>query len=185
MLFVLALFTLMVIVSCLFMNQIVRSEIAVSAYEMLARTEISVYSVFRELETSVFGIAVDLRDRLDSGQSPKQIETYMARLNHELNGSHERYARFISVGGLIRGDSVGGTPRTQPGEYKPEECPWYKAARAAGDRIAITGPYTDLRTGADVISLSRNLRGSNGEDYGVLALNLDTEALWENVSSLQ
>ncbi|MDR2087895.1 MAG: response regulator [Clostridiales Family XIII bacterium] len=183
--FVFASFLLMVIVSCLFMNRIVRSEISAAALEMLSRTEISVYSTLREVEISALNISVDLQDRLDAGQSPEEIEAYLTRLNHEINASDERATALMSVSGWIKNAFRSSVNRALPADYDPKTRPWYKAARAANGRIAFTGPYVDLRTGENVVSFSKSLRSADGEDFGVLVLDLDPKALWENVASLQ
>jgi signal transduction histidine kinase/CheY-like chemotaxis protein len=184
-LFVFVSFLVLVVISCVFMNQIIQAEIAVAAQEMLSRTEINVYSLLREAEVSTLDVSIGLQDRLDSGQSADQIGDYIVRFNREMIRSGERMKGLVSVGALIRGAFKEGMNWLPPADYNPEERPWYKAARAADGHVAIAGPYADTRTGSDVISFSRTLRGLNDEDYGVFFFKLDANILWDSVISLR
>jgi signal transduction histidine kinase/CheY-like chemotaxis protein len=183
--FVFASFLLMVVVSCVFMNRIVRSEIAVATREMLSKTEVGVYSLLREAEVTALNLSIGMQERLDSGQSADMIEAFMARFSRETGASDEKAEGPVTVSGLIRGSFMNGSAWTPPEDYVPEESPWYGAARAANGEVAIAGPYADPRTGKSVVSFSKSLSGENGEDYGVLCVEFDPNALWENVASLR
>jgi signal transduction histidine kinase/CheY-like chemotaxis protein/HPt (histidine-containing phosphotransfer) domain-containing protein len=177
-------FMLMIVISIFFMNHIVQSEVAVAAREMLSKTEVSVYSTLRESEVAALSISIDIQNRLDSGQSIDRIGSLMADLNQGMTYPDSKVAGLMSMGGLIQGSFLIDAGRTPPADYRPDERPWYTAARDANGDVAFAGPYTDMMTGNRVVSFSRVLTGAHGEDYGVLFLYMRLDALRAGVTSL-
>jgi len=71
-----------------------------------------------------------------------------------------------------------------PGEFNPQERPWYQAAEAAENGIGISGPYTDWVTGKPVISLAKNIYDKSGEKFGIIVLDIDFSAISNYVETV-
>ncbi|MDR1570933.1 MAG: response regulator [Clostridiales Family XIII bacterium] len=183
-LFVVVAFMLMIIISCVFMASIVRTEVSVAAQEMLLRTETMANSMLRELEVTTLNLSLAIQDRLDSGQPASQIEPYMRTLSREMVYHDKRVPGSMFLGGLIEGQFHAGAKWTPPADYRPEDRPWYKAARAAGGDVAFCGPFASARTGGRVVAFSRDLRGGGGANYGVVFLDMDIDGLCDAIASL-
>jgi signal transduction histidine kinase/CheY-like chemotaxis protein len=178
-------FAVMVTAGCVYMNQVVLSEIAVAAREMLAKTEVGAYSMLNELEISMLSVSIGIQDGLDSGESDEWIESYMKNFSRDMFSRGGETGEHVIIGGFIRGRMTTSNGAAPPPGYEPEERPWYRAARAERGGTAFAGPYTDAFIGESVVTFSKKLTGKNGENYGVVFFGVSRNVLWEAISSMR
>jgi signal transduction histidine kinase/CheY-like chemotaxis protein/HPt (histidine-containing phosphotransfer) domain-containing protein len=177
-------FLVMVLVSSIFIVEVVEKELATNAEEIIAKTASDLSASFREVEVTTMITALTVQHRLDNHQTAEQIKAFLSNLNSGLLQPGDSVDNLKFMGGLIGENFHTGLDWVPPEDYVPQERPWYVAAREADGAIAFVGPYTDARTGDRVVSYSKTLIGANGEDYGVLFLDMDIQSLCENVTSL-
>ncbi|MDR3278744.1 MAG: response regulator [Oscillospiraceae bacterium] len=184
-LFIFIAFVMIAFVSCIFAVDIIERETRVSADIELSLMDATIQSKLRELEVSTLSAAVAVQIRLDNRQIQAQIDDYIRDLNAGMQPDGDNLSGFLFIGGFITGEFHAGVDWTPPTDYDPQMRPWYEAAvRAEGD-LAMVGPYTDARTGMRVVSCSKLLIGSSGDNYGVLFVDLLFDELSSYVVSPQ
>ncbi|MDR1874755.1 MAG: response regulator [Synergistaceae bacterium] len=178
-------FFVMVFMSCLYVIRVVKREISADAERATSIMVAEINASLRELEVSTLIIALAVQERLDNRQTYEEIERFMANLNSGMVESESNISGFILMGGLIRGRFGVGPAYAPPEGYQPQLRPWYTSARRANGRVAFAGAYVDARTGQRVVTFSKVLIGSNGEDYGVLFLDMELNSLSRHITSRQ
>ncbi|WP_321418281.1 methyl-accepting chemotaxis protein [uncultured Desulfobacter sp.] len=69
-------------------------------------------------------------------------------------------------------------PETKiPTNYDPRKRPWYKLGLENRGKIARTDPYTDLVSGALVVSNVKSFTDRSGRDYGVMCVDISSDKL--------
>ncbi|AEF86297.1 hybrid sensory kinase [Treponema primitia ZAS-2] len=182
--FVVLAFLAMVLISSFFAAGIVEKYMATTAEGILSTAETLIESEFKEAEVTVLNTAFSVRNRLQAGGSPEGIGQYLIELTDWLKtplGDTD----FISLYGLFGGQFVDGSRWIPPEDYRPEERPWVVAAREHEGTVAFTVPYPDARDGTVIISASIALRGSDGNDYGVVSYDMVLDSISEYVKGLQ
>lgn len=69
-----------------------------------------------------------------------------------------------------------------PDGYRPTQRPWYQGAMNKGEDIFISAPYEDASTGEILITISKKIINKNGIFVGVAGLDLNFEALQNDLS---
>jgi signal transduction histidine kinase/response regulator of citrate/malate metabolism len=189
-LFVFIAFFLMVLVSYLFIGNIVEKQIALTAREMLHTIEAFIYAEYRGAEAALLAAAFSIQTRLDYNQSLEQIKTYRDVLKQWHTGYGSGMSGFINIYGYIQGQFVGlirepgGEGSAEGGaDLMPWNYAWYTEAKNSSDKVAAPPPYIDAYTGRIVSSLSKILKNPRGEDYGVIALDVDISKVIKYVKS--
>ncbi|MDR1916424.1 MAG: hypothetical protein LBQ58_07610, partial [Synergistaceae bacterium] len=178
-------FFLMVLISCLFAIRIVKKEISADSERATAIMVAEINSSLRELEISTLITSLSIKDYLDNHKTHEDIEKFMANLNEGMVNPDDNILGFTFMGGVIEGNFEVGLDLTPPEGYEPQNRPWYTAAREANGRVAFSGVYVDALTGRRVVTFSRELIGSNGEDYGVVFMDMDINSLSRYITSRQ
>jgi signal transduction histidine kinase/CheY-like chemotaxis protein/HPt (histidine-containing phosphotransfer) domain-containing protein len=178
-------FFFMVLISCLFAIRIVEKEISVDSERATSIMVAEINASLRELEISTLIISLTIKDRLDNRQTYEDINKFIANLNKGMTKPEDNIFGFTFMGGLVEGNFKVGLEWTPPEEYDPRNRPWYKAVRAASGSVVFSGAYVDMRTGQRVVTFSKMVTGSNGEDYGVLFLDMDINSLSKYITSRQ
>ena len=184
-LFVFVAFLLMVVTSCFFVSRIIEKQIAMNAREILTTAEAKVMAQLREAEITLFNASISLRDKLDDGQAGEHIRKYLQDLTNGLLLPENSVSGLTGLFGYVNGAFVDGAGRRTLGDTAAEDLPWYVAAVEARGRVGFTKPRFDIDTGKVIITASKTLSGVNGEDYGVIALDLDLSQLSGYIETLQ
>lgn len=71
-----------------------------------------------------------------------------------------------------------------PDRYDPRKREWYIKGAAGDGNVVRTAPYVDSVTGSMLVSNSRKFTNLNGEEYGVIALDMTSDKLTEIVGSI-
>ncbi|MDR1626319.1 MAG: response regulator [Spirochaetia bacterium] len=184
-LFVFLAFALMVLVSFLFVSSIVEKHIRSSAEGVFNAAEHRIRSKIREAEIILLSTVESVRHELDAGLSPQDVQTYIKRLASWLIRSETNIPGLSDIRGYILGEYVDGLGWKPPADYAPWEQPWYIDALVAGNTTLYSEAYTDPRSGALVITLSKAIKNSRGDVYGVLAVPIKMQGIAEDVKKLQ
>ncbi|MDR1900308.1 MAG: response regulator [Treponema sp.] len=184
-LFIFLAFALMVLVSYFFVSNIVERQVRSNTEKVFHVAETTIHSYIREAEVVLLSMAESVQYKLESGQSPAEIRSYISDLTHWLTRPENSVSGLTDMRGYIQGEYIDGMGWTPPETYIPWERPWYTGALAAGDRIARSEPYDDPRSGKRIISFSKALRGSGGEVYGALVFPVDMAVISDYVKNIQ
>ena len=177
-------FILMVVVSIFFIKSNMERQLSSNAEQVLNTAEVVIMSRLREAEVALFNSAVTIQDKLDSGQGEENVVKFMRDLYRHMNWPSDHLPGYMNIYGYIKGKFLNGMGWIPPDDYNPLERPWYLIMHN-GDGQGLTSPYVDRITGETVVSVSWSMRGDNGEEYGVLALDMDLDRLSRYVRSLQ
>jgi len=171
--FVILSFTLMVLVSYHYVSGIVEKQIFSNAEETLNTAEVTIRSDLREAEVTLFHTGLLVEKWLDQGESVEKVKSYMALLNSALDTGAGVTPESESDSDNLQDRLVSSVAWLPSPPSTPQYDSWYRAAEDAGGGIGFTFPYIDTDTGKQLITLAMNLKGKQGEDRGLVALNLD------------
>jgi len=181
--FVLAAFFLMVLVSFLAIQELLHRHLAEGAVNGIRNVEISVDSKFAESKDALVISGATVASIARKGGTQDEILEYLTYITQWLE-KNNKVAGFNGIYGYIRGELLNGVGWIPPDGYEPAERDWYKAAAGAPDgAVVYTRPYSDFVTGKIVVSVSMAIT-DNGENYGVLSIDVDMTALAESVKLL-
>ena len=182
--FVILSFSLMVLVSYHYVSGIVEEQILFNAEESLNTAEVAIRSDLMEAEVALVHTALLTENFIEEGRSIADIKSYLSLITRSFRGGAGIIPGFMDVYGYIHESYISGIDWDPPDTYVPQHLAWYAAARAAGDKIGFTQPYINAVTGETVISLTEVLHGVNGEDHGIIAIDLSFSKLSEYIISL-
>ncbi|MDR1058664.1 MAG: response regulator [Treponema sp.] len=183
-LFVVLAFVLMILVSYIFVSNIMEKQIVVNAREMLANAEYSLTSKLQETEAIINTAAFSLQRLLEQHQGGDAITSYVVEFTWRFGDSSQKTPGFMGIYGYFDGRFYDGTGWIAPENYDPLKRSWYtNAIKTTGNAISV--PYVDPRTGALIISISRALYDPQGNVYGVIAIDVDLSNLARDVRNIQ
>ncbi|MCL2320334.1 MAG: ATP-binding protein [Treponema sp.] len=182
--FVVLSFTAMVVVSILSVRGIVEKLSVTNAEETLNSTEATLRSDIWGSEVILIHAGMHIEQWLEKGGSREEIQSYLNLVTRVLSGDDSKVPGLLDVYGYFRGEFISGVNWIPPETYVPEHQHWYIAAKAAEGGISFTTPYVDENTGKLVISLAKYLHSPEGEDYGIVAVDIDFSRLSGYITSL-
>jgi len=99
-----------------------------------------------------------------------EISDYIRTNDFRMSKANDLLGYFETLpGGPV---FINGSRWTPPGNYNPEEQPWYKAAMEAEGEIAETQPYDSLLSETIVASYTRKIVDDEGRGLGVVSMNV-------------
>jgi CheY-like chemotaxis protein/nitrogen-specific signal transduction histidine kinase/HPt (histidine-containing phosphotransfer) domain-containing protein len=177
-LFVLVVFSLMVLISYIFVRNIEISHLRKDAANSIRYTEANIKSDLLEPDTLLGGISETLRAMLVSGKDKDEINEYIKFMNDYIDENNSKrllgalaffgaFDVFDNV--LLNGEDIWIPP---PG-YNFRERPWYSGAVQAAGEVYLSEPYLNLYTNEMTISFSRQIYGRDGSALAVICLNVE------------
>jgi len=167
-------FFLMVLSSCLIMNNTLSRKLQEHAETSIADVQSLIEIVISEPKVILNFIAGSIEDaiirdeRIDTVHellryysSAEFKETITNYTFHSIYGFFDVFDDFYHGGGWIPGES-----------YIPKERPWYISAVEGGKNVVLTPVYIDLDTNTPVIGYARCLRDNDGNLLGVIAMDV-------------
>jgi signal transduction histidine kinase/CheY-like chemotaxis protein len=176
-------FFLMVLVSCIFVIEIVERQVRSNAEEVFRVAETTIRSHIREAELVLLSAAGTVEYTLDNAGSTGEIRSYIGGLTRRLTMPGSGAAGLRDIRGYIRGEYIDGLGF--PEAYMPQEEPWYVEALEAGDGIVYGEPQGDPRSGELIIALSRPVKSAGGGIDGVLMAAVEMSRILAYVKNLQ
>jgi signal transduction histidine kinase/CheY-like chemotaxis protein len=173
-------FTLMVVLSSLFMNNIERNNLHSMVSDALLSTEAAIKYDLLEPKTLMAGISETIRSMIIKGDDAQTIQDYIVSINNYIvSGNNNILADAIGFYGFFdvfeRKFFAGGW--RPPADFVPQSRPWYiEAVKANGD-IGVTEPYIDIKTGEVSITFSRRILDEDNEPLGIICLDIKIDRL--------
>jgi signal transduction histidine kinase/DNA-binding response OmpR family regulator len=180
-------FVLIVVLSSLYGNNIMRSHLRSDAESLLAKTSLSIEVGMIEPETALNVISMTVRSMILEGAGRDRILDYMREVFIELQEKQDGfksdsvYGYFDVFGGAFL-HSKGWTGGTK---YDPTDRPWYKLALETGDTLAVTPIYWNLQLSDYCVTCVRRLFDDNGKPLGVVCLNVRLSNIINNVAEMK
>ncbi|MCL2244551.1 MAG: cache domain-containing protein [Treponema sp.] len=186
---VIAAFLIMVLLGSFFGSVIVNKYVSRYGDEIISVSAETIKTYLQGYEITIIDIAFFLERQW--GQNSGGAET-AAAMQEELilwskwlQAHDEKFTEIISIYGTINGKYITTSAWTFPDDYKPETRVWYTGAQAAGGKVFCSDPYTDARTGENVVSFSKLLFDENNRPFGVIALDVFISIISDYVACIK
>jgi len=184
--FVFIAFFVMILVVFFSVNYMITKQLKVSTNETLRTVEANIRTSLREPEATLVSSAFTIRNMIESDNaSHEDVLLYMIKLTDWLLGNKERISGFNGLYGIIQGKYLDGFGWYPPQNYNPKERPWYIAGKKGGGQIASTEIYYDAQTGLPIISYAQEILGKQGDELGVISIDVELSHITDYVCSLQ
>jgi signal transduction histidine kinase/CheY-like chemotaxis protein len=180
-------FTLMVILSYLYVEKMMLSRLEDAVNTSLDFMQVSIETDLAEPEKLLQSISQSVRNMIINGYSPDMIQKYIKEdmapsvIKHEKRklGINRFYGYFDVFNGLhlINGEWEPSV------EVNLQESPWYKAAVEANGRVVFTTPYFNARIRSYVLTYSRQI--FNGDKpLAVIAIDVPIDKIIDYVTGM-
>jgi signal transduction histidine kinase/CheY-like chemotaxis protein len=180
-------FILMVVSSRVFVSNILRNYLSKDAIDTLTQTTLKIESELIEHETSLTVISTTIREMILQGYNADQIREYMKNIfiamENKVKGFliNDLYGYFDVFDGQFF-DSLGWD---FPEDHMPAERPWYKTAVEAGDVIAITPMYMNLRVSDYIITYVRRIFDEQGVPLAIICMDVSLADIRNHVANMR
>jgi signal transduction histidine kinase/DNA-binding response OmpR family regulator len=165
--------------------RLIRNHLIDNAYGVLDTTEEVVYAYFREAEGTVLNALTSLRYYIYNDYSQEHIKAYIEGCSGWIRRPSAGIMRVLDMYGYINGEFIAGNRWTPPDSYAVTERPWYLAAMRDTDKVGYTVPYIDEYSGAVILSAAHVLKNEQGNNAGIIAVDIDIRGISVYVKSLK
>ncbi|GEM_PF-3525658 len=177
-------FFTMILVTYLLVGRIMQTQLAREADKNLSTTEVIIRECMLETEVTLVNTGITLIHMIENGMDRAEIIAYMQDITEYLGSRTEQVTGYEGIYGYICGEYMDGFTWNPEPDYMPQDRPWYKSAIGKQGEVVFSSPYTDAMTGYTVVSVSRELIGTNGDSYGVLGVDVVISRITRHVSQL-
>lgn len=175
-------FLAMVVVSYVYVSNIVREQMRNIGEEVMNTTQTAVTGNLSETELMFNNVVQNVQALLREGaDNPKLLDT-LEETNQYFGDDRSPLPDFLKVYAYIRGEFLDGSGWTPPSDYSPPDRVWYIGASESEGRMYFSEPYRDADTGGMCISFSQELYANDGQPVGVLAIDLNLSRITDYVN---
>ncbi len=183
--FVFLAFLAMVLVSYMFVSDIVSKQMTIISEEILNTTQATVSAGLNDTEMSFANVVKTAESMIISGKNNSEILNYLVSTNQYYKDEHTYMPGFMKNYAYIRGEFLDGSGWTPPSDYQPVERPWHIGAVSSGKKMFFSEPYIDAETGGTCISFSQQVFDQQGNPCGVMAIDLKLDRITDYVRNQQ
>jgi signal transduction histidine kinase/DNA-binding response OmpR family regulator len=179
-------FLIMVVLSVVFTSGIVQANLARNADSVLDLVEAQIKLELQEPEKILDIYAGTLRGMILHGYDVDTLQDYTTYISLYLGLKDN--VRLSSLFGYIESLPGGhvylySLNGPVPEDFSFTERPWYIDAIAGGGSIVETEPYTNLLTGAYIVTYSRSIFDDEGGYIGVVCINMEVRHIGDKIVS--
>ena len=185
--FVAGAFALMIISSGLYVNVMLRNHLHRDATDMLTKTMLKIESEFIEPQTTLLAISETVRSMILNGGSEADvlelITLIAGRLQEKPNGfDFDGIFGYFEVFG---GNYIDEKNWDIPEDYDPTTRPWYKAATAPGNYIAVSPIYWNVQKKDNIITHVCRISDDDGNPLGMVCMNMPLNNIRRDIESMK
>ncbi|GBU23282.1 histidine kinase [Fibrobacteres bacterium R8-0-B4] len=182
-------FLLMIAMSYLFVNRIVRDDLLRNTESVLDIMEAEVESDLAKTQAILGIFAKTLRNKIVRGAAVDELQKYTYDMSDYLRAKGSDVQNINGFYAYIESPYdkpvfLNGFDAAPPENYSPTQRPWYAIAREAGGSIAETRPYVDLVTGEAILTYSCAVYDDNGIYMGVIGVDARTGYVGKKVVNI-
>jgi len=182
-------FLLMIILSYLFVNRIVRDNLMRNTESVLDYLQAQIETDITEMETTLSAFSQTVRSMLINGEDVSKIEDYTNNISNFLRSMERNGMSIKGVYGYIEKIPGGpvflnGLKVQMPDNYSPVERPWYKLALTAGKEILGTAPYHDIVTNEVIMTYVCNIFNDRNVRLGIVCVDVNVNFIGEKVVNM-
>ena len=189
-LFTIIAFVLMVVLSYLFVSNIVYASLTRYSDTVFASTQKQVETDLEESASSLGAFALAVRSNIMSGADIEVIRhltydmsDYLQARREEVPGFEDLVEDLFVFLEAFPGDPlvISGFGWVFPDDFDPADRLWYKAATEAAGEVTTTTPFKSLRSGETVITFTQTIFDDNGKRLGIAGLNIHIDEIGQNI----
>jgi signal transduction histidine kinase/DNA-binding response OmpR family regulator len=179
-------FLLLVVLSYIFVNRIVRDDLLRNTESVLDIMGAEVKSDLAKTEAILGIFAKTLRIKILRGATADELQKYTYDISEYLRSKGSDVQNVNGFYGFLEKPYdkpvfLNGFNVKPPENYSPADRPWYTAARLPGAGIVETQPYLDVVTGEAIVTFSCAIYDDNGHYLGVISVDARTEFIGNKV----
>ena len=179
-------FLLMVVLSYVFVNRIVHSDLVRDTESVLDIVEIQIRSDLIEARSILGAFAQTIRDMILNDEDADKLLNYTKDmsnyLHHKEDGGLRTYGVYAYIEKLPdRPVFLNGPGLVLPEDYSPADRPWYHAARMADGKIVETLPFNSLILREIVLTSTCGIYDDEGVFLGVVCIDIRIAPIGEKV----
>jgi len=179
-------FLLMILLSNVFVNRIVRDNLVRNTESVLDFVQAQIKTDVTEMQAALGSFSRTVRLMLMNGESIDKIMKYTHDVSYFLRSKENSGLAINGVYGYIEKfhgsaifiNSFGESPFIN---YSPADSVWYKNAIAAGGAITETPPYNDEITNELIVTYSCGIFDDEGGNLGVICIDVRIGYIGEKV----
>ena len=179
-------FLAMVVLSYVFVRDMVRKNLVRNAENVFSVAQIQVENDLINPKMYLTGFSRTIRASVMSGVDKAILQEYFTDLSHHLLTVSRHITGFEGFtgyfekmpGGPVFIETVGWEP---PEDYEPSQRPWYINAVAAKGEIAETIAYNDIINNESVLMYSVCLHDDDENHLGVICMRLKIDVIGKKV----
>ena len=167
-------FFLMVLSSCLIMNNTLSRKLQEHAETSIADVQSLIEIVLTEPKVAFSFIADSIQETIVQGNGFEAVQELMRFYSSDEFKEGITTYEFDSIYGFfdVFGEFYDGGGWVPDDSYRPKERPWYISAVEDGKNIVISPVYVDTATKIPVIGYARCLYDNDGNLLGVVSMDL-------------
>ena len=173
-LFVALAFLFMVVSSSLYVSNMLRESLRRESRDLLDRTRLRIEIALTESENTLIAVSRSIRHMILNGADEEAIRGFMQDITGVLQTKPSRlrlcciYGYFDVFGGIY----IHALQWDPPEDHDPRERPWFRTAVEAGDRVAVTPVYMDLRINEKIVTFVHRFFDDEGQPMGIICIDL-------------
>jgi len=179
-------FLLMVFLSYVFVNRIVKDNLIRNTESILDYLQAQTETDIAEIKTTLRAFSQTVRRMIINGEDSDKIKKYTDEISLFLQSMERKEFSINGVYGYIdkfHGGSLflNGLNMTLPSDYSPTERPWYKRSLTAGKDIVETDPYYDMVTNELIITYLYNIYDEKDSRLGVICIDVHANSIGDRI----
>jgi len=192
-LFTVIAFVLMVVLSYLFVSNIVYDNLSKYSESVFEAAQMQVEHDLEESASSLGAFALAVRSNILSGADLETVRhltydtsDYLQAKRAEVPGFEDLVEDLFVYLEAFPGDPlvISGFGWVFPDNFDPSERLWYQSAIAADGEVTMTNPFTSLRSGETVITFTQCIFDDNGRLLGIAGLNIHIDEIGQNIVNI-
>ena len=192
-LFTVIAFLLMVILSYIYVSNIVHDGIARNTESVFTYAQAQFENDLHESENALGSFGRSIRSMIINGSDMEKLTNFtydMADFFHtarvNVKGADEMVEDLFAYIEGLPGDSevLSGFGWKFPEGANPADRPWYQGAVAADGKVAVSTPYKSLRSEELVITFSQAIFDDDGHRIAIVGLNMQISEIGENIVNI-
>jgi len=182
-LFVLAAFFSLVVIGFYYVSNIMEKNLAEQGEKTLISAESEINAVLGQAETALGDAAFQALVLMEQDASKGDMSVFYHQWGIWLAENLSYYKDFRGVYGIIDGNFVSSIGFIPQAGVSFETESWY--TNAGGKRAFFSEPHKDIKTGETVITVSKSVIDSEGNNRGVLAIDIDADFISDIAARMQ
>ena len=184
-LIVFAAFSLMIVISDYFSTDIVNKHVSSYGGEVVSASAEAIDSYLTGFCITLEYVSVFIERIHSDGADTVRMQNEIGKWS-DLIQMQNRFGTLINIYGYINDAFIESNGwLKENADFEPKSRPWYNGAYEHNGGIFFSDPYTDARTGRDILTVSKLLFDEDNEPFGVVAIDVFITNIADYVNNME